>query len=75
MNIRRRLLRLALIVVGLTTIATPAFAGAFESSNQLGPDAFVVLTGRLDMPRGLLASDAIIFNGDAKIAGDVTNTT
>ncbi len=73
MNIRRRTLTIALIAVGLSTIAAPAFAASFDSNNPLGPDAFVVLTGRLDMPRGMIASDAIIFNGDATIAGDVTN--
>jgi hypothetical protein len=73
MNIGRRALAIALIAVGSSTIASPAFAGPFDHDNPLGPDAFVVLTGRLDMPRGLIASDAIIFNGDATIAGDVTN--
>jgi hypothetical protein len=73
MNIRRKTLTIALIAIGLSTIAAPAVAGSFDSNNPLGPDAFVVLTGRLDLPRGLVASDAIIFNGDAAIAGDVTN--
>ena len=76
MNIRRRMLALAATavgVVGLSTIVTPAFAGSSGPNDPIGPDAFVVLTGRLDMPRGLTASDAIIFNGDATIAGDVTN--
>ncbi|MGZ5295397.1 MAG: hypothetical protein ACXWEG_04600 [Actinomycetota bacterium] len=73
MNIRRRTLAVALIAVGLSTIVAPAFAASFDSNNPLGPDAFVVLTGRLDLPRGSTASDAIIFDGDATIAGDVTN--
>ena len=73
MNIRRRTLVIAVIAVGLSTIAAPAFAASFDSTNPLGPDAFVVLTGRLDLPRGSSASDAIIFDGDATIAGDVTN--
>ncbi len=74
MNIRRRMLTLALIAVGLSTIAAPAFAGSFDTNNPLGPDAFVVLTGRLDMPRGMIASDAIIFNGDATIAATSRTT-
>jgi hypothetical protein len=73
MNIRRKTLAIVLIAVGMSTIAAPALAGPFDANNPLGPDAFVVLTGRLDMPRGLTASDAIIFNGNATIAGDVTN--
>jgi hypothetical protein len=72
-NIRRRTLAIAFIAIGSWTIAAPAFAGPLGGSNPLGPDAFVVLTGRLDMPRGQIASDAIIFNGDATIAGDVTD--
>lgn len=73
MNIRRKTLTIALIAVGLSTIAAPAFAASLDSSNPLGSDAFVVLTGRLDLPKGSVASDAIIFNGDATVAGDVTN--
>ncbi len=73
MNYRRRTLIIALVAVAISTIAAPAFASSFDSSNPLGPDAFVVLTGRLDLPEGSSASDAIIFDGDATIAGDVTN--
>jgi hypothetical protein len=74
MNIRRKAFAVALTAIGLSTIAAPAFAGGpFDPNNPFGADAFVVLTGRLDMPRGLIASDAIIFNGDATIAGDVTD--
>ena len=65
MNKRRRMLTIALIAIGLTTIAAPAFAAPLESTNPFGSDAFVVLTGRLDVPKGSIASDAIIFNGDA----------
>ena len=73
MNVRRRTLASVLLVVGCARDRRPALAGPFDANNPLGPDAFVVLTGRLDMPRGLTASDAIIFNGNATIAGDVTN--
>jgi hypothetical protein len=69
----RRTLAFALILIGLSATAAPALAGPFGSDNPLGADAFVVLTGRLDLPRGQIASDAIIFNGDATIAGDVTD--
>ncbi|MGH2594565.1 MAG: hypothetical protein ACRDH7_01220 [Actinomycetota bacterium] len=73
MKLIRPLLFLVLVSGGLLVVAAPALAGSFDANNPLGPDAFVVLTGRLDMPRGLIASDAIIFNGDATIRGDVTN--
>ena len=36
MNVRRRTLTIALIAIGLTAIAAPAFAGPFESTNPLG---------------------------------------
>jgi hypothetical protein len=73
MKLVRPLLFLVLVSAGLLVVPAPALAGSFDDNNPLGPDAFVVLTGRLDMPRGLIASDAIIFNGDATIRGDVTN--
>lgn len=74
MNIRRRMLVLAVAVglVGLWTLTTPALAGPLAVDGPLGGDAFVVLTGRLDVPRGMVTSDAIILDGDATIAGDVT---
>ena len=72
MNERRRTLTIALIAIGLTAIASPAFAGPFGSTNPFGGDPFVVLTGRLDVPEGTVTSDAIIFNGDASVAGDVS---
>jgi hypothetical protein len=73
MKLVRPLLFLGLVTAGLLMVAAPALAGSFDTNNPLGPDAFVVLTGRLDMPRGMIASDAIIFNGDATIRGDVSN--
>src|SRR5882672_7980312 len=72
MNERRRILTIALVAIGLTAMAAPAFAGPLASTNPLGGDPFVVLTGRLDIPEGMVTSDAIIFNGDAGVAGDVT---
>jgi hypothetical protein len=72
MNERRRTLTIALIAIGLTAIASPALAGPFGSTNPFGGDPFVVLTGRLDVPEGTVTSDAIIFNGDASVAGDVS---
>jgi hypothetical protein len=72
MTKRRRLLTIGFIAVGLSAIAAPAFAGPFESTNPFGGDPFVVLTGHLDLVEGTVASEAIIFDGDANIAGDVT---
>jgi hypothetical protein len=71
MNVRRSALASVTIAVGLSTIAAPALAQT--PGNPLEGDALVVLTGRLDLPQGSSASDAIIFDGDATITGDVSN--
>lgn len=74
MSIRRPLLTLALAVTALLAIATPALARSIADGPFGSGDAFVVLTGRLDLPRGETVRDAIILNGDASIAGDVTSS-
>lgn len=77
MNIRRRMLALALIAVGLSTIAAPALAEAFAGRlGQVPPpledDPFVVFTGELRLPEGSTANEAVIFNGPARIDGVVS---
>jgi hypothetical protein len=71
MHIRHRALSIAVIAVGLSAVAAPALAQSTDE--PLDGDAFVVFTGRLDLPSGAAASDAIIFDGDATIAGDVSD--
>jgi hypothetical protein len=71
MNVRRRTMTIALIAIGLSAIAAPAFAQS--TGDRIEEDAFVVLTGSLDLPQGAVVDDAVIFDGDATIAGDVTN--
>jgi hypothetical protein len=73
MSVRRTILVIALAVGGLFTLAAPAMASSLASQNPLGPDAFVVLTGKLDLAVNQTASNAIILNGDATIAGVVTD--
>jgi hypothetical protein len=71
MHIRHRALTIAVIAIGLSAIAAPALAQS--TGDPLDGDAFVVFTGRLDLPSGATASDAIIFDGDATIAGGVSD--
>jgi hypothetical protein len=74
MSVRRSVLVIFIAAVGLLAVAGPAVAGSFGSGDAFGQgNAFVVLTGRLDLPKGTEASDAVIFNGDAAIAGNVSN--
>jgi len=74
MSVRSKLTVVLIAAVGLLGIAGPALAGVSGSGDAFGRgNAFVVLTGRLDLPKGTEASDAVIFNGDASIAGDVSN--
>ena len=71
MQIRHRALTIVVVAIGLSAVAGPALAQS--SGDPLNGDAFVVFTGRLDLPSGATASDAIIFHGDATIEGDVTS--
>ena len=74
MSVRRTLVVVLAVAGGILAVAGPALAGVSGSGDAFGPgNAFVVLTGRLDLPKGTKASDAVIFNGDASVAGDVSN--
>ena len=67
MNVRRSVLAVAMAIGVVLVAASPALA-------QFGSDPdepFVVLTGALVVPTGTTVSDAVIFNGDATIDGDV----
>ena len=67
MNVRRSVLAVAMAFGAVLLAASPALA-------QFGSDPdepFVVLTGVLEVPTGSTVSDAVIFNGDATIDGDV----
>jgi hypothetical protein len=70
MKLVRPLLFLVLVTAGLLAFTAPALAAS--ATDTLGRDSFVVLTGSLVLPAGSTASDAIIFDGDATIRGDVT---
>jgi hypothetical protein len=62
----RRLIIVGVFVVLLLGLAAPAWA-------QAGPDseAFVVLSGRADVPQGQTVGDLVVFHGSANVAGTV----
>ena len=62
----RRLTILALILMPLFLLAAPAHA----QTPSISSDAFVVLTGRIDVASGETVSDAVIFNGPVRHRGD-----
>ena len=64
-----RILPFAVVVVGVLA-ASPASAQPFRGDG----DEQVVLTGRLVVPEGETVGTAVIFDGDASIAGTVTET-
>ena len=72
MKLVRPLLFLGLMTAGLLAVSAPALAAS--SHDALGNDPFVVLTGSLVLPAGSTASDAVIFNGDATIQGNITGS-
>jgi cytoskeletal protein CcmA (bactofilin family) len=75
MTVRRWLIAAGAIGVALFGLWAPA-ALAQSSGGDVGAstDSFVVLTGRLEVKSGETFDDAIIFDGDATIDGNVTRT-
>ncbi len=67
MNVRRSVLAVAMAIGVVLVAASPALAQFGSDPNE----PFVVLTGALVVPTGTAVSDAVIFNGDATIDGDV----
>ena len=73
--IRRSAMLLLAVPVLMVVAASAAFAA--DDGPVLIDDAnrpFVVLTGWLDVPDGVTVDDAIIFDGDATIEGEVNGT-
>ncbi len=67
-----------LVLPGLVTatlLATPvAAAHAQSASKASGEGAQVVLTGRLELPRGQTVGDVVVFNGPVTVDGTVDGT-
>ncbi|MBI3647649.1 MAG: hypothetical protein HY240_02660 [Actinobacteria bacterium] len=64
-------LRRPLVVLALTSFAILGFAQAARAQTSAGSSPLVVLTGSLEVKERQVVRDAVIFNGDAIIAGQV----
>ena len=62
----RRFIAVGLFTLGLLVLPTPAWAQDGQSD-----DAFVVLTGRADVPEGEEVGDLVVFHGSSTIDGTV----
>ncbi len=75
MSVRRWVIALTALGAGLMGLLAPtALARSGNPDRGGGNGAFVVLTGRLDVLAEGTVETAVIFDGDATIAGQVTGT-
>src|SRR5690242_21897990 len=66
----RRLLTVVLLSLSLLGLATPAWA----QDVQGGGEAFVVLSGPADVPRGAQVGDLVVFHGSSTVDGTVNGS-
>jgi hypothetical protein len=62
----RRFMIVGLLALLLITVAAPAWA-----QDAQGPEAFVVLSGRADVPEGQTVGDLVVFHGSSTVDGTV----
>jgi hypothetical protein len=62
----RRPLTIGLLFLALLGLATPAWA-----QDSQGREAFVVLSGRADVPAGQQVGDLVVFHGSSRVDGTV----
>jgi len=62
----RRSMVIGLFILLLLGLATPAWA-----QDAQGPEAFVVLSGRADVPQGQQVGDLVVFHGSSAVDGTV----
>jgi hypothetical protein len=65
-GMRRSMIVGLLLILALLALATPAWA-----QDAQGPEAFVVLSGRADVPEGQTVGDLVVFHGSATVDGTV----
>ena len=68
----RRSMAVGLFSVLLLSLATPAWAQ--DGQNSQNSDAFVVLTGPADVPRGEQVGDLVVFHGSSTVDGTVNGS-
>jgi hypothetical protein len=59
------------MVVGLLTLLILALAPPAWAQDAQGPEAFVVLSGRADVPEGQTVGDLVVFHGSSTVDGTV----
>jgi cytoskeletal protein CcmA (bactofilin family) len=59
------------MVVGLLTLLVLALAPPAWAQDAKGPEAFVVLSGRADVPQGQQVGDLVVFHGSSTVDGTV----
>src|SRR4051812_42748751 len=70
---KRAVVTVAMVLAGIAAAATSALAQTSDASDQTD-DEQIVLSGDLIVPSGHSVSTAVSFNGDATVAGTVTET-
>jgi hypothetical protein len=65
----RRFIAVGLFTLGLLVLSTPAWAQDGQTD-----DAFVVLTGKADVPEGEEVGDLVVFHGSSTIDGTVNGS-
>src|ERR671935_1659220 len=59
------------MVIGLLTLLALSSAAPAWAQDAQGPEAFVVLSGRADVPQGQQVGDLVVFHGSSTVDGTV----
>jgi Polymer-forming cytoskeletal len=70
----RRSVAVGLFTLGMLGLATPAWAQDGQDRPGQDDDAFVVLSGRADVPEGQQVGDLVVFHGSATVDGTVNGS-
>jgi hypothetical protein len=62
------------LVLGLLTMLILALAAPAWAQDAQGPEAFVVLSGRADVPEGQTVGDLVVFHGSSTVDGTVNGS-
>jgi cytoskeletal protein CcmA (bactofilin family) len=62
------------MVVGLLTMLMLVLASPAWAQDAQGPEAFVVLSGRADVPEGQTVGDLVVFHGSSTVDGTVNGS-
>src|ERR671935_799861 len=62
------------MVIGLLTLLALSSAAPAWAQDAQGPEAFVVLSGRADVPQGQQVGDLVVFHGSSTVDGTVNGS-